>query len=78
MPEADTLMALYGLTPMETRVLMEIVAGKRRAEAAATLGMSDNTAKTHLDRLYSKTGAHDQAALVGLVRSLAVPLRQSG
>lgn len=75
LPEADALIAIYGLTPTEARVTLQIAAGKRRAEAAAALGISDNTVKTHLDRVYSKTGTSDQSALAGLVASLASPGR---
>ena len=76
LPEAEALIALFGLTPMEARVLLEIAAGRRRAEAAAALGIADNTAKSHLDRIYGKTGVGDQAALARLVASLASPARR--
>ena len=76
LPEADALTALYGLTMTEARVLLEIASGKRRAEAAAALGIADNTAKTHLDRVFSKTGVSDQGALARLVASLGSPARR--
>ena len=75
LPEADALIALYGLTPMEARVALQIAAGKRRADASAALGIAENTTKTHLDRVYSKTGAGDQSALARVVSSLASPGR---
>lgn len=75
LPEADALRALYGLTPMEARVLLQIATGKRRAEAAGALGISDNTAKTHLDHVYDKTGVSDQAALARMVALLGSPAR---
>ena len=74
-PAADALIALYGLTAMEARVLLQIAAGKNRAQAAAALGIADSTAKTHLDRVFSKTGTSDQAALARLVATLASPAR---
>lgn len=76
-PDADALIALYGLTSMEARVLMQIAGGKKRSEAAAILGIADSTAKTHLDRIFNKTGASDQAALSHLVRDLSSPARKS-
>ena len=75
LPEADALIALYGLTPMEARVALQIAAGRRRADASVALGIADNTAKTHLDRVYSKTGAGDRSALTRIVSSLASPGR---
>jgi DNA-binding NarL/FixJ family response regulator len=76
-PEADALIALYGLTSMEVRVLMLIAGGKKRGEAALSLGIADSTAKTHLDHIFSKTGAGDQAQLSHLVRDLGSPGRKA-
>ena len=76
-PDVDALIALYGLTSMEARILMQIAGGKNRAEAAAHLGIADSTAKTHLDRIFSKTGTSDQARPSHLVRDLSSPARKS-
>ena len=78
LPSAAALTALYGLTTMEARVLMQIAEGRNRAEAAAALSIADSTAKSHLDRVFSKTGANDQAALARLLRELSAPTRQGG
>jgi DNA-binding CsgD family transcriptional regulator/PAS domain-containing protein len=75
LPQSDALIGLYGLTPSEARVLLQIASGKRRAEAAALLGMSDHTAKTHLERVYDKTGTKDQAELARLIAALGSPAR---
>lgn len=76
LPEIDALIGLFALTPMEARIVLEIATGKRRSEAAAALGISDNTAKTHLERAFDKTGVGDQASLSRLVASLGPPGRQ--
>lgn len=73
LPDADALIALYGLTVMEAKVVMQIAAVRKRAEAAATLGIADSTAKTHLDRVFSKTATNNQAELSKLVTTLASP-----
>jgi DNA-binding CsgD family transcriptional regulator len=73
LPSAEVLIALFGLTAMEARVLMEIAEGRNRAQAAAALGIADSTVKTHLDRVFSKTGTSDQASLNRLVRELSSP-----
>lgn len=64
----------YKLTPTELRVLLAIVEVGGVAEIAAALGISENTAKTHLARLYAKTDCHRQADLVKLVASFSNPL----
>ena len=76
LPPADALAALYDLTPTEARVALAITTGRNRSEAAADLGMTDNTAKSHLVRVFSKTGTHDQTALARLVNSLGAPVRK--
>jgi DNA-binding CsgD family transcriptional regulator len=40
-------------------------------EVAAGLGLSPNTIKTHLRRVFKKTGTHRQAELARLVASMA-------
>jgi DNA-binding CsgD family transcriptional regulator len=43
-------------------------------EVADALGIADTTVKTHLGRLYEKTGAGRHADLVKLVAGFASPL----
>ena len=57
----------YRLTPTELRVLLAIVEIGGVPEVAEALGIADSTVKTHLGRLYEKTGTHRQADLVKLV-----------
>jgi DNA-binding CsgD family transcriptional regulator/PAS domain-containing protein len=71
---AAALALLYDLTPAETRVLELIVEGKTREEIAAQLGVSLATTKTHLQRVFDKTGHSRQADLLRLVGSLALPV----
>lgn len=70
----DALAGLYGLTDAETRVLDQIADGKNRGQAAASLSIADSTVKTHLDRIFSKTGTSTQAELTRLVSSLSAPV----
>jgi DNA-binding CsgD family transcriptional regulator len=55
--------AAYGLTPAETRLLESLLAGRNFAETATSLGIALTTAKTHLDRIFQKTGVRRQAEL---------------
>jgi DNA-binding CsgD family transcriptional regulator len=64
----------YGLTPAELRVLMAIVEVGGVPEAAEALGVGEATVKTHLHRLFAKTGRRRQADLVKLVAGFASPL----
>lgn len=64
----------YKLTPTELRVLLAAVQVGGVAETADTLGMGEATVKTHLHRLFGKTGAARQADLVKLVAGFASPL----
>jgi len=64
----------YQLTPTELRVLLAIVNVGGGPEVAAALGIGIGTVKTHLRRLYEKTGTSRQADLVKLVASFANPL----
>jgi DNA-binding CsgD family transcriptional regulator len=64
----------YGLTPTELRVLIAIVQVGGVPETADALGIGEATVRTHLHRLFAKTGAVRQADLVKLVAGFANPL----
>lgn len=57
----------FGLTPSELRVALALTEGKSPAAIAAQHGISLATVRTHLRRLYEKTGSDGQAALVRTV-----------
>jgi DNA-binding NarL/FixJ family response regulator len=52
------------LTPREVEVLRLIAAGLSNAEIADTLVVSGATVKTHVNRIFYKTGARDRAQAV--------------
>jgi DNA-binding CsgD family transcriptional regulator len=64
----------YQLTPTELRVLLAIVQVGGVPETAEALGVGEATVKTHLHRVFGKTGAARQADLVKLVAGFANPL----
>jgi DNA-binding CsgD family transcriptional regulator len=64
----------FGLTPAELRVLLAIVDVGGVPETSQTLGIAETTVKTHLSRVFSKTGASRQADLVKLAAGFANPL----
>jgi DNA-binding CsgD family transcriptional regulator len=65
---------VYGLTPAQTRLATLIVVGCDVVEAARRLGVSANTTRTHLQRMFNKTGVHSQPALVRALLTVAAPL----
>jgi DNA-binding CsgD family transcriptional regulator len=65
---------MYKLTPTELRVLLAIVDIGGVPEVAAALGVAVTTVKTHLSRLFAKTGVARQADLVKLVAGFSTPL----
>ena len=67
---------LYGLTTSELRVLLAMVPGLSVKEAAKVLGIGENTAKTHLQHIHSKTGTSKQTELMRLFMSSTPPVSQ--
>jgi len=52
------------LTPREAEVLKLIATGLSNGEIAAALVVSNATVKTHVNRIFAKTGARDRAQAV--------------
>ena len=74
-PSAPDIIAKhYQLTPTELRVLLAIVDIGGVRETSEALGIGEATVKTHLHRVFGKTGASRQADLVKLVASFSSPL----
>ncbi|HEX3958422.1 MAG TPA: response regulator transcription factor [Trebonia sp.] len=51
-----------GLTPREAEILALIARGMTNPEIAATLILSNHTVKSHINRIFAKTGSRDRAA----------------
>jgi DNA-binding CsgD family transcriptional regulator len=64
----------FGLTPAELRVLLAIVEVGGVPETSEKLGVAETTVKTHLYRVFAKTGATRQADLVKLAAGFSNPL----
>lgn len=60
----------YHLTSAEGAFAKEIAKGDGKAAAAARLGISYGTARSHLSNIFAKTGVRRQAELVRLLDSL--------
>jgi DNA-binding CsgD family transcriptional regulator/PAS domain-containing protein len=64
---------LYRLTGGELRVLLALAQGLGAKEAAEMLGIGEPTVRTHLQRMFCKTGTSRQAELLHLLQSSAPP-----
>jgi DNA-binding CsgD family transcriptional regulator len=71
---AEVIGRAFRLTPMELRVLIAVVEVGGVPEVATALGVAETTIKTHVSRLFEKTGAGRQADLVKLVAGFSTPL----
>jgi DNA-binding CsgD family transcriptional regulator len=70
----ETIAKLYKLTPSEIRILLAVIEIGALPAVADALGISKETAKTHLNSVFSKTNTHRQADLVKLVAEYINPL----
>jgi DNA-binding CsgD family transcriptional regulator len=73
-PCGQLLARNFDLTPAELRVLLAIVGVGGVPETAVALGVAESTVKTHLQRVFSKTGTGRQADLVKLAAGFSNPL----
>jgi len=73
-PCGELVARMFELTPAELRVLLAIVEVGGVPETAAALGVAETTVKTHLHRVFAKTGTRRQADLVKLAAGFSSPL----
>ena len=63
---------MFGLSDAQTRLAETIAAGFGPSKSAKKLGISVNTVRTHLNRIYEKTGVNTQTALVRVLLSVSI------
>ncbi len=73
-PALEVLSALSGMTSREARIALMIADGQTPNEAAIALGISINTLRTHLARIFEKTGVNSQRELAKFVGGLSLPV----
>jgi len=64
-PSAPAAPPPDGLTQREVEILGLIARGLTNPEIAAQLFLSNHTIKTHIGRIFAKTGSRDRAAAIG-------------
>jgi DNA-binding CsgD family transcriptional regulator len=69
-PEATQLCAAFGLTVAEAKLAAKLASGSGIDGAAASLGVSRETARTQLKAVFAKTNTCRQAELAALVARL--------
>ncbi len=65
--------SIYDLTSAQTQLAELLAQGYDALQAAKKLGVSINTVRTHLQRLFDRTGVRTQSALVSLLLSTEAP-----
>lgn len=61
---SDVIRTLYSLSPAEAKLAALLVFNPHLEEVATSLGITYNTARTHLKRIYMKTGTNRLSSLV--------------
>lgn len=70
----EIVRALFELTPAEARVFGLIAEGMTVSETATELGVERSTVKTHMLRVYEKTGVRRRSELQRMASSLILPV----
>jgi DNA-binding CsgD family transcriptional regulator len=71
-----TVVRIFSLTPAEARLLQYLVSGASLTEAASALGVTEATARTHRNHIFTKTGVSRRTDLLALVGRLVPPIRR--
>lgn len=77
-PRMDLFATLFDFTAAETRVVELLIRGNTSVEAARALGITETTVRTHLTRIFSKTGVSRQTELIALIHKMAPQLVSVG
>jgi DNA-binding CsgD family transcriptional regulator len=75
--DADPLRRFYGLTPAEAALTAHLVTGQDLKRASEALQVTMNTARTHMKRVFEKTGTKRQAELVQLILRSPAAVRRA-
>jgi DNA-binding CsgD family transcriptional regulator len=68
-PSPSVLAGLFDLTPAEARLAAALSQGRPLKEAALDSNITFKSGRTYLERIFAKTGTHQQSELVALLKS---------
>lgn len=71
-PHPTILTGLFDLSPAEARLAVSLASGLSIKESATAAAIQVSTARSYLESIFRKTGAHQQSELVSLLKSTAV------
>jgi DNA-binding CsgD family transcriptional regulator len=74
----DVLIQAYKLTRKEATLAAKLFEGKSLEQASRELAITYETARTHLRRIFGKTGTSRQAELILLIARLPVMTGRNG
>lgn len=72
--QLDMAGIIFRLSAAQKSIAAHVIAGRSMEEAAALMGIKESSTRTHLDRVYEKTGVRTQGALIRLLLSVAAPV----
>lgn len=68
-PSPSILAGLFDLTPAEARLAAALSQGRPLKDAASDSNITFKSGRTYLERIFAKTGTHQQSELVALLKS---------
>lgn len=71
-PDRRAILSAHGITEREALVLDLLAEGQSNKEIARAMGISPNTVKTHVARLYDKLGVHRRTQALARARDLSM------
>ncbi|OEO29946.1 hypothetical protein VW23_023720 [Devosia insulae DS-56] len=72
--QLDVAAIIFGLSTAQKAIAGHVIAGRSLEQAAALMGIKESSSRTHLDRVYEKTGVRTQGALIRVLLSVAAPV----
>jgi DNA-binding CsgD family transcriptional regulator len=72
--QMDAAAVIFRLSAAQKAVAGHVIAGRSLEEAAGLMGIKESSVRTHLDRVFEKTGVRNKAALIRVLLSVAAPV----
>jgi DNA-binding CsgD family transcriptional regulator len=76
-PQLRPVCGLFGLSPVETRLVCLMVGGKTLQEASQAMRIKEQTARSYLKQIFLKTDTNRQAELVRLMLSCLLRMERT-